>query len=61
MLAMLEYHLAIDNDVVDPFGPLHPPWGAGRTIVPDLIIGHAELGEIEQHEVRTKNDHLFLP
>jgi hypothetical protein len=49
---MVEDHLAIHDDSVDAFGPLHPPWRAGWPIVPDFVLSHANTGQIEEHEVR---------
>jgi hypothetical protein len=49
---VVEDHLAVHDDGVDAFSPLHPPRRAGWTIVPDFVFGHANTGQIEEHEVR---------
>jgi hypothetical protein len=49
---MVQHHLAIDDNVVDPFRTLHPPWRPRWTVVPDLIIRDPDAGEVEDHEVR---------
>src|SRR5438093_2852762 len=51
VLAVLQHHLAADDDVVHAFGALDPTRRAGRSVVGDLVLLDADRREVEHHEV----------
>src|SRR5438034_9835584 len=52
MLAVVQNELAADHDVVDAGRALDTPRRAVRAVAGDLVLLHAELPEVEDHEVR---------
>src|SRR5207253_7948360 len=51
MPAMVQHHLAADDDVVHAVGGLHPPGHTRGPIVRHLVLLHPDAREVEDHQI----------